>query len=146
MPYSIYFFLIKKNSVLPVHFQHQAWRLEKLMVLHDRQWVPPKLKGVVTLHLTVCSRHVTYAFQRESILYSCLNVNEFPAQSRRKIWSLSDCNWTRTHNLLVHKRTVIHLAKLECSLSARLWIKLFSVRVQLQSRKPCIYSKVIYIY
>ena len=26
---------------------------------------------------------------------------------------LSDCNWTRTHNHLVHKRTLNHLAKLE---------------------------------
>ena len=25
---------------------------------------------------------------------------------------LSDCNWTRTHNHLVHKRTLNHLAKL----------------------------------
>ena len=25
--------------------------------------------------------------------------------------SLSDCNWTRTHNHLVHKRTLNHLAK-----------------------------------
>ena len=24
----------------------------------------------------------------------------------------SDCNWTRTHNHLVHKRTLNHLAKL----------------------------------
>ena len=38
-------------------------------------------------------------------------------QSRRKIWSLSDCNWTqnhwtRTQNHLVRKRTLSHLAKL----------------------------------
>ena len=60
--------------------------------------------------------HVTYAFQSESILYSCLNVKELLAQSRRQIWSLSDCNWTRTHNHLVRKRTFNHLAKLvECS-------------------------------
>ena len=26
---------------------------------------------------TVCSYHVTYAFQSESTLYSCLNVKEF---------------------------------------------------------------------
>ena len=28
------------------------------------------------------------------------------------IWSLSDCNWTRTHSHLVHKRTLNSLAKL----------------------------------
>ena len=53
---------------------------------------------------------ITYAFQSESTLYSCLNVKELLAQSRCKIWSLSDCNWTRTHNHLVCKRTLNHLA------------------------------------
>ena len=33
---------------------------------------------------TVCSYHVTYAFQSESTLYSCLNVKELPARSRRE--------------------------------------------------------------
>ena len=56
--------------------------------------------------------HVTCAFQGESTLNSCLNVMEVLAQSRREIWSLSDCNWTRTHNHLVHKRTLNDLAKL----------------------------------
>ena len=62
--------------------------------------------------LSVCSYHVTYAFQSESTLYSCLNVKELFARSRREILSLSDCNWTRTHNHLVHKRRINHLAKL----------------------------------
>ena len=60
---------------------------------------------------TVCSCHVTYAFQSESTLYGCLNVKELLARSSRKIWSLSDCNWTRTQNHLVCKRTLNHLAK-----------------------------------
>ena len=30
-------------------------------------------------------------------------------------WSLSDCNWTRTHNLIVNKRTLNHLAESSCS-------------------------------
>ena len=64
--------------------------------------------------MTVCYYHVTHAFQREW-LYSCLNVKELFARSRREIWSLSDCNWTRTHNHLVHKRTLNHLAKLALS-------------------------------
>ena len=62
--------------------------------------------------LTVCSCHVTYAFQSESTLYSCLNVKELLARSRRKIRSLSDWYWTRTQNHLVRKRTLNHLAKL----------------------------------
>ena len=41
--------------------------------------------------------------------------------------SLSDCNWTRTQNHLVRKRTLNHLAKL-ASLA-----KLLSVRLQTNS-------------
>ena len=37
------------------------------------------------LILTVCSYHVTYAFQSESTLYSCLNVKELLARSRHEI-------------------------------------------------------------
>ena len=36
------------------------------------------------VHLNVCSYHVTYAFQSESTLYSCLNVKELLARSRRE--------------------------------------------------------------
>ena len=68
-------------------------------------------------------------FQSESTLYSCLNVKELLARSRRKIWNLSDRNWTRTQNHLVHKRTLNYLAKLAC----RLRTKWFWVQVQLQS-------------
>ena len=49
--------------------------------------------------LTVCSYHVTYAFQSESTLYSCPNVKELLARS-------SNCNWTRTLNHLVRKETL----------------------------------------
>ena len=56
--------------------------------------------------MTVCFCHVTYAFQSESILHSCLNVKELLARNRREIWSLSDYNWTRTHNHLIRKRTL----------------------------------------
>ena len=62
--------------------------------------------------MSVCSHHATYAFQSESTLYSCLNVKELFAQNRREIWRLSDCNWDRTHNHLVHKQTLTHLPKL----------------------------------
>ena len=62
--------------------------------------------------LTVCFYHVTYAFQSESTLYSCLNVKENFARNRRKIWKLSDCSWSQTHNHLVRQRALNHLAKL----------------------------------
>ena len=60
----------------------------------------------------VCSYHVKYAFQRESTLYSCVNVKELLAWNRCNIYSLSDCNGTRTHNHLVRKRPLTHLVKL----------------------------------
>ena len=61
----------------------------------------------------VCSCHVTYAFQSESTLYSyTLNIKELLARSRREIWRLSECNWTRIQNHLVLKRTLNHLVKL----------------------------------
>ena len=61
-----------------------------------------KLKKNVTLRLHVRIMSHT-RFQSESTLYSCLNVKELLAQSWREILSLCDCNWTSTHNHLVHK-------------------------------------------
>ena len=66
----------------------------------------------VKSQLTVSYCHVTYAFQSESRLSSCLNVKELLDRSRREIWRWSDCNWTRTQNNLVLKRTLNQLAKL----------------------------------
>ena len=53
-----------------------------------------------------------YVFQSESTLYSSLNVIELLTWNRRKIWNLSDCNKTQTHNHLVHKQTPNYFAKL----------------------------------
>ena len=78
------------------------------------------------LLLTVCSYHVIYSFQSESSFYSCLNVKELLTQSKQEIWSLSDWNGTWTHNYLVRKQTLNHLAKLANLakwLSVRLWTK-----------------------
>ena len=43
------------------------------------------LKFLKITEMTVCFYHVTYAFQSESTLYSCLNVKELLARSRREI-------------------------------------------------------------
>ena len=59
-------------------------------------------------------------------LYSCLNVNELLAQNRCKIWILSDCNRTGTHNHLVRKWTLNHLAKLAKWLSCVVSTYLYS--------------------
>ena len=53
----------------------------------------------------------------------CLNVKELLARSRRHISTLTDSNGTRTHNHLVHKRTLNHLANLatlECGFTLKL--------------------------
>ena len=63
------------------------------------------------MHLTVCYYHATYAFKSESTFYNYLNVKKLLLQSRRKICSLSNCNWTQTHNHLVCKQTLNHSAK-----------------------------------
>ena len=92
--------------------------------------------------MTVCYYHVTYEFQSESKLYICLNVKELLAWNRRDIWSWSDCNWTRTHNHLVRKRTLNHLTKLISlakRLSVRLRTKWLWVQVPLQSLKKFLF-------
>ena len=101
---------------------------------------------VSTVHLTVCSCHVTYALQSESTLYSCLNVKELLAGSRRKIWNLNDSNWTRTQNHLVHKRTLNHLASLakwlSCVLSTYLYSAFDCIRAQFTTGLLCSLTKV----
>ena len=85
------------------------------------------------MHLTVCSYHVTYTLQSESTVYSYLNVKELLALSRCEIWRLRDCNWTRTHNHLFHKRALNHLAKLakwlSCIVSTYLYGAFGCIRV-----------------
>ena len=61
--------------------------------------------------MNVCSYHVMYAFQGKSTFHSCLKVKELLPGNRHDIWSLSDSNGIETHNHLVHKWTLNHLAK-----------------------------------
>ena len=93
------------------------WNFRSIWVMH------------LVFSLTICSYHVTYAFQSESKLYSYLNVKELLTRSRRKVWSLSDYNWTWTHNHLAHKRTLNHLAKLAKWLSVWLnsWVFVYKL-------------------
>ena len=56
--------------------------------------------------------HVTYVFQSESPLYSCLNVKELLVQNRSNIKTLSDSSGIWTHNHLILKWTLNYLAKL----------------------------------
>ena len=67
---------------------------------------------IFTVHLAVCSFHVTYAFQNGYTILSCQNVKELLARSRCTLSGWSDCNRIRTHNHLVLKPTLNHSAKL----------------------------------
>ena len=85
---------------------------------------------------TVCYYHVTYTFRSESTRCVCLNVKELLAQSRCDIWSLSDRNGIITHNHLVRKQTLNHLAKVATCLTVCLqtmclwvWIPLLSLKI-----------------
>ena len=93
---------------------------------------------------------VIYVFlsnlKSQSMILSCQlrvlewiqNVKELLVRNRRNIWSLSDCNGTRTKNHLVRKWTLNHLAKpasLAKWLSVRLRTKWLWVRASAQSLK-----------
>ena len=63
----------------------------------------------VSLYIIIMS-HTSFTVNPHSLAF--LNVKELLARRRRHIWSLSDSNGIRTHNHLVRKRTLNHLAKL----------------------------------
>ena len=67
---------------------------------------------IFTLNLAVRSSHFTYQFQTEYTFDSWLNVKERLTQDRCDIWSLNDRNGIRSHNHLIIKGTLNHLAKL----------------------------------
>ena len=60
---------------------------------------------------------------------SCLNFKELLAQNKHEIWSSSDCNRTGTHDQLVCKRTLNHLA----NNWAGLWILICTVYLIVRS-------------
>ena len=63
----------------------------------------------IWLHVIIMSR-TSFRVNPHSIV--CVNVKELLARSRCHNWSLSDSQEVRTHNHLVRKRTLNHLAKL----------------------------------
>ena len=87
----------------------------------------------IWLHVLIMSK---YAFQSEFTLCNCLNVKKLLAPNRCDIWSLSDCNGTRTHNRLVRKRTLNHLAKwakwLSCVVSTYLYGAFYCILLSCQ--------------
>ena len=64
-----------------------------------------------TVHLTVCSSHVSYTFQSESLLYIGVNMKELVTRIRHNVWILSECNASQTHNHLICKRNFNYFPK-----------------------------------
>ena len=92
-------------------FCHGTQYLLTLSLIEKHVWDGEIKFCLLCRYLTVCSCHVTYAFQSESTLCSCLNAKELLDRSRREIWSLNDYNLTRTQNHLVCKWTLNQLPK-----------------------------------
>ena len=76
--------LIEKRSRLHVKLQCMYCFYAETHLKSSQKLYPSETKKYLVL-LTVCSYHVTYAFQTESTLHSCLNVKELLARSRREI-------------------------------------------------------------
>ena len=81
---------------------------------------------------TVCFYHVTYAFQSESTLYSCLNVKELLARSRREICQMqmhrTDTNtvqWKDVKLILLLSKKNLQKMKME------IYINMFLVALRL---------------
>ena len=70
-----------------------------------------------TVHLTVCSYHVTHAFRSASTPFIFVNGREVLTRNRRHISTLCDSEGTPTYNSLVPKWTFNLLAKLAQCLS-----------------------------
>ena len=73
--------------------------------------------GLCCDYLSVCYYYVTYAYQSESTLYICPNVNELISKSNRDICILSDTNGILMNNHLVYKQRINRLAWLVKRLS-----------------------------
>ena len=102
---------------------------------------------IIKVKLTVCSYHVTYAFQGESTIYSCVNVKGLLARNWLEGCSLSDCNCTWTHDHLVRKLTINHLVnlvwlngwvfvyKLRLRFVLWVWVQFQSIKVKTDNKK-----------
>ena len=71
----------KTGDVIEISKQKIIFAKDYVSNFFEETFMIKKVKN----NMTVCSCHVTYAFQSESTLYSCLNVKELLARSRREI-------------------------------------------------------------
>ena len=80
--------------------------------------------SLIFLKINLLSLSITFFWSQLKLWY---------ASQKCIFMTVCDCNWTRTHNHLVHKWKLNHLAKLTSLtkwLSVRLWTKWLWVQVQ----------------
>ena len=104
-----------------------------------------------TVHLTVCSYHVTHAFRSVSTPFIFVNGKEVLTQNRRNISTLCDCKGTSTYKKLVPKWTFDLLAKLtqwlSCVVSTYLYGAFNYVLLSCHVRVPeCIHTLCFHEY
>ena len=118
---------------------------EQTLFEQARKTLPLVQIEKVRLYVIIMSRT---SFRVNLHYIVCLNVKELFSQSRHHIWSSGGSNVILSHNYLVWKRTLIHLAKLtiaklvECMFR---WTKWLWVRVPLLSlRKSKVDTKKVW--
>ena len=137
----MFFLAIKKHIRAATSTKANFITLKDNLALHYILYSRPHIFDYqIYFLLTVCYYQVMYAFQSESTLHSYLNVKELLAGTSCDIWYLSVSNEIRTHNHLVCKRTLNHLAKW---LSVRLRTKWLWVRIPLLSLNFCFWITLV---
>ena len=124
-----------KNEVSIEDFLRKCDQIRRFLRIWSRLLKKSLTENFIfcTVIQTVCYYHVTYKFQSESTLCSCLNDKELLARKRRHI---------RTHNHLFRERPLKHLTKLAKWLTVGLRIKWLWIRIP----SPSLETQVWYSY
>ena len=101
---------------------------------------------------SVCFLQCHICVSRESTLWGCLNIKGLLARNRHDILRISDWNGIQTHNHIVRKQTLNHLANwLSCVVSTYLhgaMIVFLSCHICVLSKYTlylCLYVCIIYL-
>ena len=114
--------IVEQNYLLHQKLYNMAYLTNYMAIIYQESSIfVVSTKHILRLYVVIMSRKCFR--ESESTLHSCLNFKELLTRNRRDIWSLSDSNGIWTHNHLVHKQTLNHLAKLASWLSVHLRTK-----------------------
>ena len=94
-------FISSKDSE-KTHPMHTASDNKEIMKCNEAEEIIEKL---FTSLLEKYQKGLEEKMKGSQFVYDSINLLHY------KLHKTSDCNWTRTHNHLVHKRTLNHLAK-----------------------------------